>query len=261
MGDIVYRIRPSDALSHAYVSPYKTNTYDPSKRANRYERDTPLLDKAKAAKKAGNYKSPYYDPVARHERYMKERKSLGIGQGFSAKKSSGGSSRGGSGKSSRGGSGKSSRGGSSGSNSRIAAEIEKLRNESSLNTDAQREAARRKIEDLQNELTDRINQLRKNAVSSAESETNSAERRGILQNLKAEIENLQNKTFEESSKVSKQLENWIGKEQESLERRIASIQGTKYDPSAKKKREQQQKARNKEVMSRADAIYKSKSKK
>jgi len=146
----------------------------------------------------------------------------------------------------------------------MAAEIAKLREESSLETEAQREAARRKIEDLQKELSEQVKKLKSEALSDSDAEENSAERRGIIQHLKSQIENLQNKNSEESARISKQLSEWISHEQDSLERRIAAIykaHGQKYTPRTKADKENASKVRNKEVKSRADSIYKSKSKK
>lgn len=194
------------------------------------------------------YASPYYDPVARHERYLAEKASGKVG----------GSGRGGKG-SGRGGKG-SGRGG--GGKSKAAQNaIAKLTEESELSTEAQREVARRKIEDLQNQLKDKIEELRKKAYDDSQTEDNAAERRGLIQNLKSEIESLQNKTSDEAERISKDLSNWITQERESLARRIAALQGKKYDSNANKVKEQQQKKRDKEVNSRADAIYKSKTKK
>lgn len=189
------------------------------------------------------YASPYYDPVARHERYLAEKASGKVG----------GSGRGGGGK----GSGRGGGGGGSANQDAIA----KLTEESELNTEAQREAARRKIEDLQNQLKAKIEELRKKAYDDSQTEENAAERRGLIQNLKSEIESLQNKTSEEAQRISKELSDWITQEREALARRIAAISGKPYDPNANKVKEQQQKKRDKEVNSRADAIYKSKTKK
>lgn len=203
------------------------------------------------------YKSPYYDPKERHERYLREKESGKIQTKSSYAPSSGSKRSGGSGRS---GKSDSARGGSRSGSLAVANAVNKLVEESSLNTDAQREAARRKIEDLQNQLRDRIEELKKQAYDSNQTEKNSAERRGLVQNLRNEIMNLQNKTAEEAKRISTNLKNWIEQEQESLARRIAILQGTKYDPNAKKVKEQQQKKRDKEVNSRADAIYKSKTK-
>lgn len=182
-----------------------------------------------------NYASKYYDPVARHERYLRERSSLGIGKGRS-----GGSSRGRSGKSK----------GGKGSAANIAAEIEKLREESSLNTEAQREAARRKIEDLKEELKAQIEALSNREVD-AEEGVNTAEIRGRIQSIQDEIQ-----------RTGGDLQKWITQEKEALERRIAAVynyNGKQYKIASQSDKKNASEARDKEVKSRADSIYKKKS--
>lgn len=251
MADIRYRVRTDDYLSHAVV--YKDKRKNVSITKDKYTNTKSIIGRSTGREfkpRKSVYKDPNYDPVKRHERYLQE-SGGGSGRG------SGGSGRGsgGSGRSS-GGSGRG--GGKSSASSKNA--ISKLVEESDLNTEAQREAARRKIEDLQNQLKEKIEELRKNAYDDSQTEKNSAERRGIVQNLQAEIKALQGKTSEEVKRISKDLSDWITQEKESLARRIAVLQGTKYDANAKKVKEQQQKKRDKEVNSRADAIYKSKTK-
>lgn len=212
----------------------------------------------------GNYKSPYYDPVARHERYLRERESLGIGKGIasitSIKSSSKGSGKGRSGKGSgkggsgRGGSGKGSGGSGTGGNSLagMAEEIAKLREESLLNTEAQREAARRKIEDLQNELKAHIETLQKNGGEEAEG-FNVTEIRGRIQTIRDEIE-----------RTGGNLQDWITQEKKALELRIAAIykaHGKEYNITTQDDKTKALKARDTEVKSRADSIYKSKTRK
>lgn len=253
----VYRIRGEDSLSHAYSSPYSSNSragYNPVKRHERYEKTKEIIGrKAKTYNKYGNYKSPYYDPVARHERYLRERSSLGIGQGTGKSKSSG---RGGSG--GKGGSGK----GSSQDNSNLAQQVQALRNESALSTEAQREAAKRKIEDLRDELTKQVQKLREGASSELKNEENLTTVRGITQNLKSQIENLQGKTAAEIESVSKNLQDWITQERDSLERRIAALyksHGKEYTVTTQADKQSASDRRDKEVSSRADSIYKKKS--
>lgn len=259
MSETVYR--NLNFLEHAYSSPYYRSskssgisTYDPSKRANRYQRSSKLLLKAeKAAARGnpyGNYKSPYYDPVARHERYMRERSSLGIGNGFSGKSGKGSSGK--SGKGSSGGSGKGSKGRGSGNKANISAAIQKLREESALNTDAQREAAQRKIRDLQSELRQQVLKLQ-NMTEDNDSGINVSEIRGRIQAIRDQIQ-----------QTGGDLNKWISHEKDALERRIAAVykaNGKKYTPRLQADNERASKKRNKEVNSRADAIYKSKSKK
>lgn len=235
MGDFIFHALVEDTKG-------KSSVY---RRSNVYRRKSNYY---------GTYKSPYYDPEARHERYMREKaegKIKSASQSGASIGRSGGSSGGKSGKS---GSSKSGRG-----SNNLA--IRKLTEESGLNSDVQKEVARRKIEDLQNQLSDRIKELRKNAYDDSQSETNSAERRGIVQNLRNEIQSLQEKSSKEAERISKDLSSWISNEQRSLQKKIAALQGTKYDENADKVKEQQQKKRDKEVNSRADAIYKSKTKK
>ena len=254
----VYRIRGEDSLSHAYKSPYSSTSrragYNPVKRHERYEATKEIVGrKAKTVNEYGNYKSPYYDPVARHERYLRERSSLGIGQGTGKSKSSG---RGGSG--GKGGSGK----GSSQDNSNLAQQVQALRNESNLNTEAQREAAKRKIEDLRDELTKQVQKLREGASSELKNEENLTTVRGITQNLKSQIENLQGKTAAEIESVSKNLQDWITQERDSLERRIAALyksHGKEYTVTTQADKQRASDSRDKEVSSRADSIYKKKS--
>lgn len=261
--EFVYRIRSSSHIEHAYRSPYaNTVVYNPAERHNRYVRSKPLLTKARSARTTnpyGNYKSPYYDPVKRREYYEahKDHVTRPYGTGSSTKssgKGSGGSGRSGSGK----------KGSSKGQSANMAKQIAKLREESSKESDAQREAAKRKIEDLKNQLSDQVKKIRGDAYEKAQSQKNQAEIRGITQGLKSKIENLQGKTDEEIGRVSKQLKDWIDNEKDALERRIAAIYasyGKKYTPRTQASKEQASAARDKDVKSRADAIYKSKTKK
>lgn len=276
MADFIYRI-PEETIEHAYESQYKTRkkytTYNPQARHDRYMKTREIVGRPKARTQNpyGNYKSPYYDPVKRREYYEshKDHKTRPYGVGATEKSKSG---RGGSGKGGKGGSGKGGGKGGSGRGSQSAgsaanmqSEIEKLREQSQLETEAQREAARRKIEDLQTDLQNQIKKLREEAHIQAENETNTTEIRGITSGLKAQIENLQGKNAEEVSRISTALNEWIANEKESLERRIEAIykqNGKKYTPRASQQdKENAAKNRDKEVSSRADSIYKSKSKK
>lgn len=237
-----------DNLSHAYESKYVNKTASAIRRTSGYfntkssigrEVDTKYgsYKKASSSKK---YSSKYYDPVARHERYLRERSSLGIGSGRS-----GGGSRGSS------GSKKGSSGGRGGK-ANIANKIQKLREESSLNTEAQQEATRRKIEDLKRDLRKQVLKMQK-ARGDSELSINVSEIRGNIQRLRKQIED-----------SGGNLKTWVSKERDALERRIASIykaHGQKYTPHLQADNERASKKRNKEVNSRADAIYKSKYKK
>lgn len=256
----IYRIRGEDSLSHAYKSPYTSSSragYNPVKRHERYEKTKEIIGrKAKTYNKYGNYKSPYYDPVARHERYLRERSSLGIGLGSGKSKSSG---RGGSGGSGKGGSGK---GGSSQATDNLAEQVKALRDESNLNTEAQREAAKRKLEDLRENLTKQVQKLREDAHTKLDTETNETAILGITQNLKSQIENLQNQTSSDMEKISANLKDWISNERDALERRIAALyksHGKTYTVTTQADKQSASERRDKEVSSRADSIYKKKS--
>lgn len=233
-------------ISHAYESKYVNKKASAVRRTSGYF-DTKSIIGRDVDTKYGSYKKPsgkkyaskYYDPVARHERYLRERSSLGIGGGRSggggSGKSGGGSGRG------KGGKG----------SAKIAETIQKLREESSLNTEAQREAARRKIEDLRNELRKQI--LKMQGVDEDTIDANVSDIRGRIQSIREEIE-----------KTGGDLQKWISHEKDALERRIAAVynaNGQKYTPRLQADKERASKKRNKEVNSRADAIYKSKSKK
>lgn len=223
-----------------------------SKSEGRVANTTDLMREARKRKYTGVYKSPYYDPVERHERYMRERSAMGIGSkiktpSVGSSSGSGGSSGGRSGNGSR----KVSKKGRSGrgSNKALSKEIAKLREESSLNTDAHREATMRKTNDLREQLNAQVNKLR----SANTSEVNVAEIRGNIQTLR--------KNIEESGG---DLQTWIQKERAALENRIETTykkRGVKYNSVNSKDKENAAKARDKEVKSRADSIYKSKSKK
>lgn len=256
----IYRIRGEDSLSHAYKSPYSSSSragYNPVKRHERYEKTKEIIGRqAKTYNKYGNYKSPYYDPVARHERYLRERSSLGIGLGGGKSKSSG---RGGSGGSGKGGSGK---GGSSQAADNLAEQVKALRDESNLNTEAQREAAKRKLEDLRENLTKQVQKLREDAHTKLGTETNETAILGITQNLKSQIENLQNQTSSDMEKISANLKDWISNERDALERRIAALyksHGKTYTVTTQADKQSASERRDKEVSSRADSIYKKKS--
>ena len=253
----IYRIRGEDSLSHAYKSPYSSSSragYNPVKRHERYEKTKEIIGReAKTYNEYGNYKAPSYDPVARHERYLRERSSLGIGQGSGKSKSSG---RGGSGK---GGSGK---GGSSQAADNLAEQVKALREESNLNTEAQREAAKRKLEDLRENLTKQVQKLREDAHTKLDTETNETAILGITQNLKSQIENLQNQTSSDMEKISANLRDWISNERDALERRIAALyksHGKTYTVTTQADKQSASERRDKEVSSRADSIYKKKS--
>lgn len=265
MSEIKYRlIDPHLAHASYTVGHYDRSKYNPTKYSDKYKKTEAIIGRKNSASrvsgyKYGHYASPYYDPVARHERYLRERSSLGIGKGIeslSGKSSSGG--RGGKGKSGKGGKGKSAKGskGRGGKGSMkanlagLSEEIAKLREESALDTEAQREAVRRKIEDLKEELRQQVEKL---SGADEESGINVAEIRGRIQSIRKEIED-----------AGGDLQSWVTKEKASLERRIAALynaRGLSYNTNAAKDKENASKARDKEVKSRADSIYKSKSKK
>lgn len=245
MGDIKYRMQNarSDIIIHAYVSPFK----QPANIRQLRFSEPANIRQLRTQKRNGPYKSPYYDPVARHERYMRERQSLGIGVGI--QKSSSGSGGSG-GKGSSGGKGGSGGKGSSRSANLDAAKklseaISKLREESALDTDAHREATRRKIEDLRSQISEHIAMLSDKSADGEET-LNTAEIRGQIQSLKAEME-----------KAGEDFSKWAASERTALEKRISALKGEKYvDNTAAYKRAQEE--RKQTVNSRADAIYKKK---
>lgn len=240
--------------------------YSPLKRAKKYRstgsivgrrnassRTTTTNDDGKAVPryKYGSYASPYYDPVARHERYMKERSSLGIGKGLSSS-----SSKGSGGKSGKGGKGSGSGKGGKGSGSgkgglaNLSEEVKKLREESSLNTEAQREATQRKIADLKDEIKRHLESLGAKSEEQLEG-VNAAEIKGKIQSIRAKIE-------EEGGDLQK----WISTEKDALERRIAALysaHGKEYKVRTQEDKQNSSTARDTEVKSRADSIYKRKS--
>lgn len=263
MSEIKYRlIDPHLAHASYRVGHYDRSKYNPTKYSDKYKKTEAIIGRKNveskvAGYKYGHYASPYYDPVARHERYLRERSSLGIGKGIDSiggSSSGGGKSGGGKGKSGKGGKGKAKKGskghGVKGSSAAMSAEIQKLREESSLDTEAQREATRRKIEDLKEQLREQVEKL---SGVDEESGINVAEIRGKIQSIRKQIED-----------AGGNLQDWISHEKESLEKRIEAIykaNGKKYERTTKADKENAAKARDKEVKSRADSIYKSKSKK
>lgn len=268
MSEIKYRlIDPHLAHASYTVGHYDRSKYNPTKYSDKYKKTEAIIGRKNTASrvsgyKYGHYASPYYDPVARHERYLRERSSLGIGKGIdSIGGSSSGGRGGGKGKSGKGGKGKAKKGskgrGGKGSASSVKAnleglaeEIAKLREESALDTEAQREAARRKIEDLKEQLRQQMEKL---SGADDESGINVAEIRGRIQSIRKEIED-----------AGGDLQAWVTREKASLERRIAALynaRGISYNTNAAKDKENASKTRDKEVTSRANSIYKSKSKK
>lgn len=265
MSEIKYRlIDPHLAHASYTVGHYDRSKYNPTKYSDKYKKTEAIIGRKNTASrvsgyKYGHYASPYYDPVARHERYLRERSSLGIGKGIdSIGGSSSGGGKGKSGKGGKGGKGKAKKGskgrggkGSAKANlSGLAEEIAKLREESALDTEAQREAARRKIEDLKEQLRQQMEKL---SGADEESGINVAEIRGRIQSIRKEIED-----------AGGDLQAWVTKEREALERRVAALynaRGLSYNTNTAKDKENAAKARDKEVKSRADSIYKRKSKK
>lgn len=216
----------------------------------------------------GRYSTKYYDPVARHERYLRERAALGIGQSrstsshaktyatYSGTTQSNNSS--GKGSSGSGGSGKGSSGSGSASKE-MSEKLNKLRQESSLNTAAQQEAAKRKIEDIKAKLATQIQQLQEDAYNKNQNETNLAELRGTTQNLRKKIQSLQTASSSDIEKVGTQLQNWISSERTALEKRISALYssyGQTYTNTSEEDSRRAAEKTEKEIASRADAIYK-----
>lgn len=249
MSDSVY-------IQHAYESRYVNKRATTTSRTRGYFDSKAIIGREVKDSKYGAYEAPkktnrkyaskYYDPVARHERYLEEKGSLGIGGGRS-----GGGSGGGRGKSRKASKGRGGKGSSKPNTSAMSEEIQRLREESALNTEAQREAARRKIADLKSQLKSQIEKLSK--ASGDNPSGNVAEIRGRIQAIRKSIEN-----------TGGNLQSWVTREKASLERRIGNLynaKGISYNADASKDKENAAKARDKEVKSRADSIYKSKSKK
>lgn len=269
MSDLIY-------IAHAYKSKYTSGGsvagYNPVSRHERYEKNekTRRIVGRKSARTTnpyGNYKSPYYDPVYRKNYYESHKDHVTRPYGTGGSSGSGGKSGKGSGKGSGRGSGKGSgrgKGSSKGQSANMQKQIEKLREESALETDAQREATKRKIEDIRNQLTGQIQRLRGNTYERTQNEKNLTEIRGMTQGLKSQIENLKGKSEDEIKQESERLKKWISNERDALERRIAAIYSTygkKYTPRTQASKSQASAKRDKEVNSRADGIYKSKTSK
>lgn len=268
MGDVLYRVK-DDSLTHAYKSKYMSggsySNYNPVSRHKRYEATKNIIGrKARTTNPYGQYKSPYYDPVKRHNYYEAHKdhvtRPYGTGGSSGSGKGGSGKGKGGSGKGSSKGSGK-SKGSSKGQSANMQKQIEKLREESALETEAQREATKRKIEDIRNQLTSQIQKLRGDTYEKTQNEKNLTEIRGMTQGLKSQIENLRGKSEEEIKQESDRLKKWISNEKDALERRIAAIYSTygkKYTPRTQASKAQASAKRDKEVNSRADGIYKRK---
>lgn len=238
MNHFIY-LKRDDKLSHAYVSPYADRKKsDLSRRSNRFARNENLTF---FRKPSAGYKSKYYDPEARHERYLREKTHSTRPYGSGSKSLGGKGSKG-------SGAAKNGRGGGGATKKNVSDAIAKIYEESSLDTEAHREAARRKIEDLRSQLKAYINKLQESR-SGENNEINVTEIRANIQNIREQIE-----------ATGADLQKWIDEEREALQRRIAKLSGEDYD---KKKLERQTAVKNKEkeISSRADAIYKSKSRK
>lgn len=216
----------------------------------------------------GRYSTKYYDPVARHERYLREKAALGIGKSRSttsysktyATYSGSNSSSNSSGKGSSG-SGRSGRGssGSGSASKEMSEKLNKLRQESSLNTAAQQEAAKRKIEDIKAKLAVQIQQLQEDAYNKNQNETNLAELRGTTQNLRKKVQSLQNASGKDIEKIGTQLQNWISSERTALEKRISALYssyGQTYTYTSQEDSKRAAEKTENEIASRADAIYK-----
>lgn len=253
MSDIVYRIR-DESLYHASFSSFRSSLssgYRARKQAQAERRErngSPtqhVVGRTHLTRNPyGNYKSVYYDPVARHERYMREKTSTA---GTSSASVSGGSGKGRGGGGGGGkGSGKGRGGSGRGRGQNVSNAIAKLREESMLDTEAQREATKRKIEDLREQLKKHLEKL-SNLKKDDESSANVLEIRGKIQELKDQIED-----------AGLDLQKWMDDERKSLQRRIASLTGKTYEDTTEADRQTLAK-RQKEIDSRADEIYKRRS--
>ena len=239
--DIRYRVLShADTKKGVYKSEYVDKRQSATRRTSTYFKTKSIIGRgptvAKTNPKGGKYASKYYDPVARHERYLEEKASLGIGRG---------SSLGSGGRRSRGSSGKAKRG----NRKALAKQIQKLRDANSIETEAQREVAKRKIADLKARIKAQAARLSGQGQFQKEG-VNTAEIRGHVQSLKKEIE-----------RTGTNLESWIKTNRTALENKVKALykkKGIKYqtvdEREAKQKKEQ--KARDKKVQARADSIYK-----
>lgn len=255
MSDIVYRIR-DESLYHASFSSFRSSLssgYRARKQAQAERRErngSPtqhVVGRTHLTRNPyGNYKSVYYDPVARHERYMREKTSTASSAGTASASGSGGSGKGRGGGGGGKGSGKGRGGSGRGGGQNVSNAIAKLREESMLDTEAQREATKRKIEDLREQLKkhlEKLSSLKKDDESSA----NVLEIRGKIQELKDQIE-----------AAGLDLQKWMDDERKSLQRRIASLTGQTYEDTTEADKQTLAK-RQKEINSRADEIYKRRS--
>lgn len=253
MSDIVYRIR-DESLYHASFSSFRSSLSSgyrarKQEQAERRERNgsptRPVVGRTHLTRNPyGNYKSVYYDPVARHERYMREKTSTASSAG-TASASGSGKGRGGGGGGGKG-SGKGRGGSGRGGGQNVSNAIAKLREESMLDTEAQREATKRKIEDLREQLKEHLEKL-SNLKKDDESSANVLEIRGKIQELKDQIE-----------AAGLDLQKWMDDERKSLQRRIASLTGKTYEDTTEADKQTLAK-RQKEIESRADEIYKRRS--
>lgn len=255
MSDIVYRIR-DESLYHASFSSFRSSLssgYRARKQAQAERRERngsptqPVVGRTHLTRNPyGNYKSVYYDPVARHERYMREKTSTASSAGTASASGSVGSGKGRGGGGGGKGSGKGRGGSGRGGGQNVSNAIAKLREESMLDTEAQREATKRKIEDLREQLKkhlEKLSSLKKDDESSA----NVLEIRGKIQELKDQIE-----------AAGLDLQKWMDDERKSLQRRIASLTGQTYEDTTEADKQTLAK-RQKEINSRADEIYKRRS--
>lgn len=241
MSDFVY-------IAHAYTPTYKSkDSYKKRTSSDSYSQTKNIVGRRNLTTHRnnpyGNYKSPYYDPVARHERYEREKDHVTRPYGVGLSTKSGSGRGGGKGKSG----GKGGRGGKGSAKKNLSDAIAKIREESSLDTEAHREAAKRRIEDLKAQLKSHIEMLQK-AQGDEDNELNIAEIRGKIQSIREQIE-----------ATGADLQEWIDNEREALQRRIAKLKGEDYDKT-KVEKQKAVKNKDKEISSRADAIYKRKSK-
>lgn len=251
--ELIYRIRPSNSLSHAYSSPYQKSTYDPAKRHDRYERSKKLVGrKARTTNPYGNYASPYYDPNYRHEYYEKHKQLKLIG---GSSKKSGDASSGSSGSSGRGSGGS---GGSNGAKAALANRIKQLRDASRFETKAQREAAKMQINDLKKQLNKQLNKLNKERAQNTK--LGQEERLTLRERAEADIEKARKQRESDVKGDTEQLKEKKEAQLDPVRKENAKIRGRldsmgKASDAKERARLKRELARNNEEISGVMADY------
>ncbi len=249
--ELIYRIRPSNSLSHAYSSPYQKSTYDPAKRHDRYERSKKLVGrKARTTNPYGNYASPYYDPNYRHEYYEKHKQLKLIGSSSKKFDSDAGSSG--------GSSGRGSGAGSNGAKAALANRIKQLRDASRFETKAQREAAKMQINDLKKQLNKQLNKLNKERAQNTK--LGQEERLTLRERAEADIEKARKQRESDVKGDTEQLKEKKEAQLDPVRKENAKIRGRldsmgKASDAKERARLKRELARNNEEISGVMADY------